>query len=151
MSGSMMDCSPQNIIFNPQLSAPSLLKIIPVTRQPAHNFPISNSQNVNPNLLPIVPSAESRYRKILPKQSNLPIANPQVNSAKTEAKTLPETTQKDDSKQSKVPVVDLTEDKGEQSPRKRVNKGVEVVVHIRERGASCENYNFFTKNKKRTR
>lgn len=157
--------SPRYIFLNPQPPAPSVIKVITIPSQSANTFSVLNVQNVSPNV-PIIQYVEpsvpkircvepsvDRYRKILPKQNNSPVGNPQVNPVKS----VSEKKQDNAFSKKSVVAVDLTNesDEGEEEddfdPKDQINGGVEVSVYPHARGLSCENYNFYTKDKNRTR
>lgn len=162
-----MDCSPQYVILNP---GPSQLLF--------KNFPLFNvnSQNLNP--IPIVNPFQSapqliiqneksggvsalqqifpangldhplpRYRKILPKND---VIESEQNSEKGDVNKGAPLVDKPDKVVSNG---DKSQPTSSQPTEDQQNDhaGIEVTVYLFKRGASCENYNFCTKNKQRTR
>lgn len=95
---------------------------------PSNASGVLNSRNLNLNRSlnqPIICSAKPWHRKILPKENNAPVANPDVNSEKI---SLEEKRKNAIPKQSAIEVVDITEEEDDLAPKDLVSGGVEVTV-----------------------
>lgn len=157
-AGGTMHFSTQYVIFNPA-PTPLLVRNITIFNE--------NSQNLNP-----VPAASyfikcaPNSRPILSKKPSdwsckIAASNSDKNGPSTLKKILPTNYRKILPRVEKSCIVE-NHTKSEVDPEKNQNesppeivggevRGVEGTVHELKRGLSCEDYNFCTKNKQRTR